>query len=101
MPLEPADPHPGSEARLEKLAALRAELLDEIEAAERALAALRARIERLESDLRLGAAPTEEYQQLKGCALPRAEGRLMEAFHSLLKVEHKIQAARQNKICRT
>lgn len=62
---------------------------------ERELAALRSRVERLESDLRLGAAPTEEYSQLKGRAVPRAEGRLMDAFHGLLKIEDKIRAARR------
>lgn len=86
----PPDPHP----RLATLEALRQEALAEIEAAELDLARLRARIERWESDFRLGARPTPEYEELKGRRLPRAEDRLMEAFRSLLKLEDKIRAAR-------
>jgi len=85
-----SDSHP----RLSTLEALRQQALAEIEAAERDLAGLRAQIERWESDLRLGARPTPEYEELKGRRLPRAEDRLMEAFRSLLKLEDKIRAAR-------
>ena len=59
------------------------------------MARLRSRVERLESDHRLGAAPTPEYQDLKGHQLPRAESRLVTAYNNLLKLEGKILETRR------
>ena len=90
------DPTPrGYPTRREHLAGLREEALAEMEAAETELARLRVRVERLESDQRLGAPPTDEYQAIKGHQLPRCEERLIEAYESLLKIEAKILEARK------
>jgi hypothetical protein len=80
--------------RLEHLMGLREEALAEMADAEAEMARLRSRIERLESEQRLGAAATPEYEDLKGHRLPRAEARLIDGYHSLLKLEGKILEAR-------
>ena len=54
------------------------------------LAALRMRVERAESDIRLGEPESEEYTRLKGHDLPTVEGRLVQAYNNLLKIEEKI-----------
>jgi hypothetical protein len=76
--------------RLEHLMELRAGIFEEMEELERELAALRMRVERAESDLRLGEPEAEEYAHLKGHDLPAAEGRLVQAYNNLLKLEEKI-----------
>jgi len=83
-------------ARLEHLARLREELFVEMEVAESEMARVRVYIERLESDQRLGAAVTPEYEQLKGNELPQLEGRVVEAFRSVLKIEQKILDCRRS-----
>ena len=77
--------------RREHLQELRAGILDEMEQADSELSRLRMRVERWESDIRLGAEPTEEYAQLKGHAMPQTETRLVELFRNLLKIEDKIR----------
>jgi hypothetical protein len=74
---------------------LREEILAEMGAAEEELARLRIRIERLESDQRLGAERTAEYEELKGRRLPQLERQVIEAYGSLVKVETKILEARR------
>ena len=83
-------------ARLEHLARLREELFSEMEAAESEMARVRVRVERLESDQRLGDPVTSEYQHLKGRALPHLEARLVEAFNGVLKLERKILDSRRS-----
>ena len=82
-------------ARLDHLARLREELFSEMEAAESEMARVRVRVERLESDQRLGGAVVPEYEQLKGHALPQLEARVVEAFESVLKIEQKILDTRR------
>jgi hypothetical protein len=81
--------------RREHLLRLREEIFEEMAAIEQELARLRTRIERLESDHRLGAAPDAEYAELKGHHLPRAEARLVALFRNLLKLEDKIRACHE------
>ena len=81
--------------RIEHLLRLREELFEEMETAERELAGLRTRVERLESDQRLGGPATDEYAQLKGHELPRTEARLVDAYNSLIKIETKILNTRR------
>lgn len=78
-------------ARINQLMALREEIFSEMSALELQMADLRVRIERLESEQRLGGTVTEEYETLKGHALPRAETRLVELYGALLKLEQKIR----------
>jgi len=82
-------------ARLDHLARLREEMFTEMEAAEAEMAQVRVRVERLESDQRLGGAVTAEYAQLKGHTLPQLEARVVEAFNSVLKIEAKILDTRR------
>jgi hypothetical protein len=82
-------------ARLDHLARLREEIFSEMEAAESEMAGVRVRVERLESDQRLGGAVTPEYEKLKGHALPQLETRVVEAYNSLLKIERKILDTRR------
>ena len=86
-----ADTHE-SEARqrVEHLLELRAGIFEEMEELEREMAGLRMRVERAESDLRLGESETEEYTRLKGHELPAVEGRLVQAYNNLIKLEEKI-----------
>src|SRR5215210_5490107 len=86
-----ADTHE-SEAgqRVEHLLTLRAGVFEEMEELERELAGLRMCVERAESDLRLGESETAEYTRLKGQELPGVEGRLVQAYNNLLKLEEKI-----------
>ena len=82
-------------SRLEHLARLREELFREMEAAEGEMARVRARVERLESDQRLGEPVTPEYEQLKGHTLPQLEARVLDAYDNLLKIERKILDSRR------
>ena len=82
-------------ARLEHLARLREELFNEMEAAESEMARVRVRVERLESDQRLGGPVTPEYEQLKGHTLPQLEARVVQAFNGVLKLERKILDSRR------
>jgi hypothetical protein len=78
------------EHRLEHLLELRAGVFSEMEELENELARLRMQIERAESDIRLGEPEAAEYVRLKGHDLPDIEGRLLQAFNNLLKLEDKI-----------
>ena len=80
--------------RLENLMELRESLLKDMEEAEQELGRLRVYAERLESDIRIGRPPHPEYQDVKGHRLPQAEGRLVDLFRQLLKLEDKINSAR-------
>jgi hypothetical protein len=80
----------GHEQRLLHLFRLRDGLLDDLAEADRAFSELRMRVERMESDLRVGRPEAEEYRETKGRLLPRAEARVVALFRDLLKVEDKI-----------
>jgi hypothetical protein len=49
------------------------------------------RVERMESDIRLGAEPSEEYARIKGHTMPDVEARVVQAYRNLLKIEDKIR----------
>lgn len=86
---------PDAGGRAKALETIREALLEQLEEEELTCARIRGRAERIESDLRLGAAPGEEYAQIKGHDLPRAEIRLVQTYRDLLKVEEKLLAARR------
>jgi hypothetical protein len=83
-----------AQKRREHLLELRAGVLDEMEEADATLSRLRMRVERLESDIRLGAEPSAEYSRIKGHDMPDVEGRLVQAYRNLLKIEDKIRETR-------
>ncbi|MBM3458042.1 MAG: hypothetical protein FJX77_05870 [Armatimonadetes bacterium] len=72
---------------------LREELFGELEEAELALSRVRMRVERLESDLRIGRPEPTGFSEEKGHTLPRAETRVMDLFQQLLKLEERIRKA--------
>jgi hypothetical protein len=76
--------------RLDHLMELRAGIFEEMEELEREMVTLRMRVERTESDLRLGEPEPDDYARWKGHDLPSVEGRLVQAFNNLLKLEEKI-----------
>jgi hypothetical protein len=82
-------------ARLLHLLQLRDDLLNELESAERELSGLRMKVERLESDLRIGRPEAPELGETKGRLLPRAEAALLDHFQQLLKLEDKINRERE------
>jgi hypothetical protein len=84
-----------AEKRIEHLLQLREGVLQEMEEADREFCRQRMRIERMESDLRIGLAEPPEYAETKGHLFPRAEARVLDAFRELLKLEEKINAARR------
>ena len=69
---------------------LREEVLQQMETAERELSDLRTRVERMESDLRIGRPRPAAYDETKGHLLPQAEARLVDLYRELLKLEDKI-----------
>jgi hypothetical protein len=81
--------------RLEHLYELRRGLLDEMEEADRDLSRVRMQVERAESDLRIGDEGPPQYEELKGHTLPQVEGRFLEAYRSLVKLEEKINATKR------
>jgi len=81
--------------RLEHLYELRRDLLDEMEEADRVLSQVRMKVERAESDLRIGDPGPPNYEELKGHRLPQAEGRFLEAYRALVKLEEKITTTKQ------
>lgn len=81
--------------RLEHLYELRRGVLDEMEEADRELSRVRMRVERAESDLRIGDPGPADYEEMKGHKLPQAEARFLESYRSLTKLEEKIVATRQ------
>lgn len=80
--------------RLEHLVELRDGVLQEMEEAETVLSGLRVRVERMESDLRIGRPEPAGYADLKGHRLPQAEGQVVDLYRQLLKLEDKINSAR-------
>ncbi len=82
--------------RVEHLLQLRETLFEEMEEAEREFSTLRLRVERMESDLRIGRAEPAAYQETKGHLLPQAEARVVDLFSQLLKLEDKIKLAPQH-----
>lgn len=85
------------EHRLEHLMELRAGIFEELEELERELAGLRIRVERAESDIRLGGPEPENYGRLKGHDLPALETRLLQTYNNLLKLEEKILFTRMER----
>jgi DNA-binding transcriptional LysR family regulator len=83
------------EQRLEHLYELRRDLLNEMEEADRELSRVRMKVERAESDLRIGDPSHPDYETLKGHTLPQAESRFLENYRSLLKLEEKIAVTKQ------
>jgi hypothetical protein len=81
--------------RLQHLLQLRDDLFQELESAERELSGLRMKVERMESDLRIGRREAAEFGETKGRLLPRAEAALLEHFQALLKLEDKINLERE------
>ena len=81
--------------RIEHLLQLRETVFAEMEEADREFTALRLRVERMESDLRVGMPEPPSYQETKGRLLPQAEARVIDLFSELLKLEDKIKLARQ------
>lgn len=73
------------------LLALRDEVLDEMEEAEREFSRVRMQVERMESDVRIGRPEPAGYQDAKGHLLPQAEQRVVDLFRQLLKLEDKIK----------
>lgn len=69
---------------------MRDELLDEMSEAELEFARLRVLVERMESDIRIGRPEPAAYAETKGRLLPRAEGRVLDLYRDLLKLEDKI-----------
>lgn len=86
---------PPDQKRMETLLALREEIFAEMEQAETEFSAVRLRVERMESDLRIGKTEPPQFAQVKGHALPQAEARVVDLFRGLLKLEDKINAARR------
>ncbi len=83
------------ERRLAGLMELRADALREMEAADQEFSRERMRVERMESDMRVGLPEPADYAEAKGRLMPRAEARVLDAYRELLKLEEKINLARR------
>ena len=83
------------EKHLEHLQQLREGILQELEEADLEFSRRRMRVERAESTMRVGLPGPPEYAEEKGHLLPRAEGRVLDLFRELLKIEEKINLARR------
>ena len=79
------------EQRIQHLLALRDGVLAEMAEADLEFSRIRMALERMESDLRIGRPEPSEYTQVKGHLFPRAEGRVLDLFRDLLKLEDKIK----------
>lgn len=77
--------------RIGHLLTLRDEVLVEMADADLEFSRLRMSLERMESDLRIGRPEAPDYAQIKGHQFPRAEGRVLDLFQDLLKLEDKIK----------
>lgn len=75
---------------LASLLALRENVLRDMAEADLEFSRVRMQVERLESDVRIGREPTAEYEDLKGHALPQAEGAVLDLFRQLMKLEDRI-----------
>lgn len=80
--------------RIEHLIALRDGVLAEMAEADQEFTDVRMRVERMESDLRIGLPEPPEYAAAKGRLLPQAEGRVLDLYRQLLKLEDKINQSR-------
>jgi hypothetical protein len=80
--------------RLEHLLQLRESVLAEMAEADLEFSTVRMRVERADSDLRIGKPECADYTELKGHLLPQAEARVVDLFRQLLKLEDKINALR-------
>lgn len=80
----------GEDNRNGYLLQMRDELLDEMDLAEQEFTRLRVLVERMESDIRIGRPEATAYTESKGRLLPRAEGRVLDLYRDLLKLEDKI-----------
>lgn len=69
---------------------MREELFAEMTEAEQEFTRLRVQVERMESDIRIGEPEPPTYTETKGRLLPRAEGRVLDLYRDLLKLEDKI-----------
>jgi hypothetical protein len=78
--------------RLDHLLRLREDVLAEMEEADLEFSRVRMSLERMESDVRVGRPIPEGYEHTKGRLFPQAEGRVLELFRDLLKLEDKIKA---------
>jgi hypothetical protein len=78
------------EHRLEHLMDLRMGLFEELEELDHQMVTLRTRIERMESDMRLGEPEPEGYGRLKGHDFPGLEARYLQTYSNLQKLEEKI-----------
>jgi len=78
--------------RIERLLALRDEVLTEMAEADLEFSRIRMTLERMESDVRIGRPEASDYTRLKGHQFPRAEARVLDLFRDLLKLEDKIKA---------
>lgn len=76
--------------RIERLLALRDDVLTEMQEADLEFSRLRMSLERMESDVRIGRPEAPEYTRIKGHQFPRAEARVLDLFRDLLKLEDKI-----------
>ena len=83
----------GDEQRVEYLVQLRDEVLRDMEEAEREFSQMRMRVERMESDVRIGRPEPDGYADAKGHLLPQAEAQFLDLYRQLLKLEDKINAA--------
>ncbi len=79
--------------RRDHLLQLREETFADWEEAEKHLAELRVRIERQESDIRIGLPEPSDYAELKGHTFPQAEARVVECYRTLLKLEERLTGA--------
>lgn len=79
--------------RVERLLALRDDVLTEMAEADLEFSRIRMALERMESDVRIGRPQAPEYTQVKGRDFPRAEGRVLDLFQDLLKLEGKINSS--------
>ena len=82
---------PDSTLRQDHLFRMREELFRDLEEADLEFSRVRMRVERMESDVRIGRPESPDYADAKGHALPQAEARFLELYRELLKLEDKLQ----------
>ena len=78
--------------RRDHLLRMRDELFQELEQADLEFSRVRMRVERMESDLRIGHPEPAGFTEAKGQALPQAEARFLDLYRELLKLEDKLQS---------
>lgn len=82
---------PDLTVRRDHLLRMREELFRNLEEADLEFSRVRMRVERMESDLRIGLPEPPDYADAKGHALPQAEARFLDLYRELLKLEDKLQ----------